>query len=66
MSYQHPSWREEEDTRHVIAQCSYCGRDIHAEDENNYGDDAYSYDGNWCCEEYSCQQEFLKLFKIGG
>lgn len=64
MSYQHPNWKEEqEDDRKVIAKCHYCKCDIHGESEKFYADEAYQYDGIWCCE--NCTSEFLKQFKVG-
>lgn len=67
MSYQHPSWRDPDepyfDDRKVIAHCTYCGCDIHAESEKFYADEAYQYDGDWCCED--CKDKFLEKFKVG-
>lgn len=55
--------QEREDTRKVIAQCKYCGCDIHAGDSLYYGDTAYHYDDIWACENH--WMEFLKIFKVG-
>lgn len=65
VSYQHPNWRKDElyyDDRKPIAKCHYCKRDIKGESDNFYADEAYVYDGIWCCED--CKDEFLKMFKV--
>ena len=60
MSYQ--LREEKEDTRRIMAYCSFCGREIKAGNEDFYGDEAYFDHGAWSCE--NCKEIFLKTFRV--